>query len=101
VVVVVLMAVTVEVVGPAAVLRRGPAIAAFPPFYSDLNDALACHVADAMQKLTPEEALERRRSARATRTLKDKLPFLNKDEEREHDVRKRRKPRWKQDFKRS
>jgi hypothetical protein len=56
-------------------------IAAFPPFYGDLNDALAFHDPDAMQKLTPEGALEKRRSARAKRTLKDKLPFLNRDED--------------------
>jgi len=56
-------------------------IAAFPPYCDDLNDALAYHDAEAMTKLTPEDALERRRSARAKRSIKEKLPWGQKHDD--------------------
>lgn len=56
-------------------------IAAFPPYDGDLSDALAYHEAEAITKLTPEDALEHRKSARAKRSIKEKLPWGQKHDE--------------------
>jgi hypothetical protein len=55
------------------VFKEAEPIAAFPVFAGDLNDALVFHERARLELLTPEEALERRRAARAKRGVRDRV----------------------------
>jgi hypothetical protein len=60
------------------VFKEEQPIAAFPSFDGDLNDALVHHELSGLELLTPATALERRRSARAKRSVRDR--FLRRGE---------------------
>jgi hypothetical protein len=55
------------------VFKDQQAIAAFPSYDGDLNDALIHHDRSCFELLAPDEALEPRRTARAKRTVKERV----------------------------
>jgi len=61
------------------IFKGDEAIAAFPEFLGDLSEALVHHEMDKLPKLSPREALDARRSAKAKRTILEKIRGTGED----------------------